>query len=138
MESLKEIVRPLYTDCLTVNDRADPALVMSRILADEFQSIGSADTKGKGQLIGQVQYFWKLIPDLVWHVEEMIQDGSRVVVRSTASGTPKGDFMGLPTDGTRSFKITTIDMHTIEGGKIRQVYHVEDWATAMKQLKGAR
>ena len=44
--------------------------------------------------------------------------------------------MGLPTDGSKAFSIMTIDIHTVENGKISKVYHLEDWGTAMKQLKG--
>lgn len=136
MLDAKAIVQPFYTECLTVNQHADVVGVMSRVLADDFQSFGSVDSKGKAQLIGQVQFFWKLIPDLKWEVQEMIQQDNKVVVRSIASGTPTGDFMGLPTNGTRSFKIMTIDVHTVENGQIKQVHHLEDWATAIKQLKG--
>lgn len=71
-------------------------------------------------------FFWKLVPDLRWHIEEMLVVGNRVVVRSTASGTPKGDFMGVPTDGTRSFRILTIDIHTVVEGRVVEVHHVED------------
>lgn len=136
MEDNKKIVGQLYTDCLTVNPTADAAEVMGRLLADDFQSIGSADTKGKAELTGQVQFFWKLVPDLKWEVHEMLQDGNRVVVRSIASGSPKGDFMGMNLDGSKSFKIMTIDIHTVENGQIKQIYHIEDWAAAMKQLRG--
>lgn len=136
MENPKDVVKPFYTDCLTVNARADAAAVMSRVLADGFKSIGSVETKTKEQLMGQVQFFWKLIPDLKWEIQEMLQDGNRVIVRSMASGSPKGDFMGMPLDGSRSFSVMTIDIHTVEGGQITQVYHLEDWATAIKQLKG--
>ncbi len=79
--NLKEVVRPFYTDCLTVNTRADVAATM-------------------------------------------------------ASGSPKGEFMGLNLDGSKSFEIMTIDIHTIEGQQIKQVYHLEEWPTAIKQLKG--
>ena len=81
-------------------------------------------------------YFWKLIPDLRWEIQETLQDGNRVVVRSIATGTPNGDFMGLPTNGTRSFRIMTIDIHTVVDGRVSQVWHLEDWATAMRQLRG--
>jgi len=135
MENLKEIVKPLYTDCFTVNTRTDVGAAMGKLLADDFQSIG-ADTKTKAQLIGQIQFFWKLVPDLKWEIQEMFQEGNRVIVRSVASGSPKGDFMGTPTDGSKSFKIMTVDIHTVEGHKIKQAYHLEDWGTAMKQLKG--
>jgi steroid delta-isomerase-like uncharacterized protein len=108
---------------------------MGKILANDFKSFGSTDVKSKEQLIKQVQGFWKLIPNLKWEIQEMLQDGNRVIVRSLGSGTPKGDFMGLPTDGTKSFKIMTIDIHTVKNGQVSEVYHVEDWATAMRQLK---
>ncbi len=134
MDNLKEIVRPFYTKCLTVNPDTNAAELMGKLLADGFQSKGSADVKTKEQLIGQVQFFWKLIPDLKWEVQEMLQDGNRVIVRSMASGTPNGDFMGVKATGAKSFKIMTIDIHTVENGKVAEVYHLEDWPTAIKQL----
>ena len=44
--------------------------------------------------------------------------------------------MGGPTQGVKSFTIMTIDVHTIAGGRITQVHHLEDWGTAMKQVSG--
>lgn len=136
MKDLKDLVLPLYTDCFTVNRRADASAIMNRLLAEGFRSIGSKETKGKAQLIGQVQFFWKLIPDLKWEVQEMLQHGNKIVVRSVASGSPNGDFMGLKLDGSKSFKIMTIDIHTIENDQVQEVHHVEDWGTAIQQLRG--
>ena len=136
VEDFKELVRPLYTDGFSVKRNADPSVVMNRLLGDNFQSVGSLDTKGKDELIGQIQFFWRLVPDLKWEVQDMRQDGNMVIVRSIASGSPKGEFMGMTLDGSKSFKIMTIDIHSIENGKITQVYHLEDWATAIQQLKG--
>ena len=130
-----EIVKPFYTKGLSVNSDTNAAELLGKLLSNNFQSTGSTATKGKAQLIGQVQYLWKLIPDMKWEIQEMLQDGNRIVVRSIASGTPKGDFMGLQTDGSKSFKIMTVDIHTVEDGKIVQIFHVEDWSAAMKQLK---
>lgn len=134
MSNPKDIVRPFYTDCLTVNSRTDVSAVMSRLLADDFESINVGATKSKAQLIGQVQGFWKLIPDLKWEVQEMLQDGNRVVVRSIATGSPKGEFMGLALDGSKSFRIMTIDIHTLEGDRIKTVHHLEEWTTGIEQL----
>jgi predicted ester cyclase len=136
MENLKEIVTPFYTQCLTVNANTNVAQKMGQILADSFQSKGAVDIKSKEQLIGQIQFFWKLIPDLKWEIQEMIQEGNQVVVRSLASGTPNGNFMGVPTDGTKSFKTMTIDVHTVENGQLVGVHHLEDWGAAIKQLQG--
>ena len=136
MENLKEIVKPFYTDCLTVNTRTDVAATMEKLLADDFQSINAKETKTKAALTGQIQFFWKLIPDLKWVPEEFLQDGNRVIVRSTATGSPKGEFMGLNPDGSKSFKIMSIDIHTVVNGQIKTVYHQEEWTTAIMQLKG--
>lgn len=136
MRSVKDTVRPFYTDCLTVNPDTDVAAAMDKILADGFQSKGSVDVKNKVQLIGQIQYFWKLVPDLKWEIQEMIAEGNQVVVRSLASGSPVGNFMGLEVDGSKSFKTMTIDIHTVENGQVVAVHHLEDWATAIKQLQG--
>lgn len=107
------------------------------VLAENWQSIGdySGKTKSGDQLMGQMGGFAKLIPDLNWEVEEMIQGGNRVVVRGRATGTPNGPFFGVDGAG-KSFEIMSIDIHTIEDGKIAQTYHVEDWSGALRQLSG--
>ena len=136
MDKNKEALISFYEKALTVNTATTPTKVLSEVLADNFISRGSVESKGKSQLIGQVEFFWKLIPDLKWEPQDMVNDGNKYVVRSLVSGTPNGDFMGLPTDGTKSFKIMSIDFHTVIDGKLISVHHLEDWGTAMKQLKG--
>lgn len=137
--NMKEIVMPFYQKALTVNTESNPAEVLSQLLADDFISYGTieAANKNKEQLIGQVGFFWKMIPDLVWEPQEVIVNGNQVIVRSKVSGTPnspEGKFFGVPTNGTKSFITMSIDIHTIENGKIAKVNHVEDWATAIKQV----
>ncbi|WP_422861965.1 ester cyclase [Flagellimonas sp. W118] len=131
----REALNAFYEKALTVNAETTPELILNTILADNFVSKGSIENKSKEQLTGQLGFFWKLIPDLQWTPQEVINEGNKYVVRSLASGTPKGDFMGLPTDGTKSFSIMTIDVHTVIDGKVMEVYHLEDWGTAMKQLQ---
>ena len=36
----------------------------------------------------------------------------------------------------KNSKIMAIDVHTVEDGKIKRTYHLEDWAGAMRQLSG--
>ena len=79
--------------------------------------------------------FAKLIPDLKWSVQSMLQDGNFVIVRSRATGTPEGPFFGVDGKG-RSFDIMTIDIHELKDGEIITTYHVEDWAGALQQLAG--
>jgi len=131
----KEALMAFYEKALSVNSETRPEPILANVLADNFVSKGSVESKTKEQLTGQLGFFWKLIPDLKWVPQEVLNDGNKFIVRSLATGTPNGDFMGLPTDGTKSFSIMTIDIHTIVDGKVQQVHHLEDWGTAMKQLK---
>lgn len=136
----RDVVRPFYEECLTVTPGAHAArvaLILGDLLTPDFRSVNAAGAKTKQALIGQVQYFWQLVPDLKWTIEEMLQEGNRVVVRSTATGTPRGEFLGVPADGKRSFRIMTIDIHTVVKDQVQEVFHLEEWTTALEQLKAA-
>lgn len=133
-EEARALVVPFYTQALTVNPESGSTAVLERILAPGFQSINSQQVKTRAELIKQIEIFWKLIPDLKWEPQDVVIGGNKVVVRSIASGSPSGSFMGLLLDGSRSFRIDTIDIHEIEGGQIARVHHLEDWATALRQL----
>jgi steroid delta-isomerase-like uncharacterized protein len=107
------------------------------VIADDWQSVGdySGDAKSREAFIGQLGGFSKLIPDLNWSVEDMIEADGKVIVRGRATGTPVGPLFGVDGEG-RSFVIMSIDIHTLEDGKIVQTHHVEDWAGALQQLSG--
>ncbi|SNR16686.1 nuclear transport factor 2 family protein [Tenacibaculum jejuense] len=131
----KEAISAFYQKALTVNKDTRPTAVLTRLMAEGYQSFNSTGSKGAKELMRQLEFFWKLIPDLKWETQQIINDGDKFVVRSIATGTPNGDFMGLPTNGSKSFKIMTIDIHTMKDGKFVSTNHIEDWATAMQQLK---
>jgi len=118
-----------------VNTETRPTTVLTPLLADGYESSGSVESKNAEQLMQQLEFFWKIIPDLKWESQQIVNEGNVYVVRSIASGTPNGDFMGVSTDGTKSFKIMTIDVHTMKDGMFVNTHHVEDWPTALKQLK---
>ena len=137
MSSLKQIVQPFYTKCLTVNEDGleNATQIIEKLLADSFESINVTETKPKAKMLVQIPYFWKLIPNLKWEIQEMLQDGNKVIVRSIATGNPNGNFMGIECDGSKAFKIMTIDIHTIENNQVVRVHHLEEWTAAIKQLK---
>lgn len=62
-------------------------------------------------------------PDLHYAIEDVIAEGDRVVQRSTASGTMKGEFLGMPATG-KSASWTEVHIVRVKDGKI-----VEHWAT---------
>ena len=131
----KAVVQTFY-DFLSNPASEEQAQAFKAATSDDWLSIGdySGKNKSKEAFTGQVSgFFAKLIPDLNWDVQEMIQEGNTIVVRSRASGTPKGPLFGVDGNG-KSFDILAIDIHTLENGKIVQTYHVEDWAGALQQL----
>jgi predicted ester cyclase len=132
----KATVQKFY-DFLSNPASESHASAFQNAITDNWQSIGdySGKSKSKDQFVGQVGGFGKLIPDLKWEVQEMIQEGDTVVVRSRATGTPAGPMFGVDGKG-KSFDILTIDIHTIVNGSIVKTWHVEDWAGAMQQLRG--
>lgn len=132
----RAMIDAFYNDYLSAGPK-DRQAIARAIFAPEWRSIGDYSDKAKTaeELTRQIAGFHALIPNLKWTMEEVIQSGSKFVVRGRASGTPKGPFMGVDGQG-RSFTIMSIDIHETAGGKILRSYHVEDWATALRQLAG--
>ncbi|MEM7327082.1 MAG: ester cyclase [Actinomycetota bacterium] len=93
---------------------------------------------GAQGMINTVAFLGQVVPDLSWEVHEVIAlDDGRFVVRGEASGTPVGPFFGVETPTGRRFSIMSIDILTLEAGKIVHVYHLEDWTSAVAQLTAA-
>ncbi len=137
-DAMRAVVEPFYTKILTRASGADVASVAEAVIAEDWQSIGdySSTPKSRAEFVKQLTGFGKLIPDMTWNIEEMIFSGNRVIVRGRATGTPKGPMFGVDGKG-KSWEIMSIDVHTVEDGKITTSYHVEDWASAIRQLKGS-
>lgn len=133
MDQARAIVLPFY-DMLNKPATKDVKALADTVIASEWRSFaGERNSKSREEFIGQVQGFGKLIPDLTWDIKEILVDGQRIIVRSEASGTPQGPFFGVAPSG-KSFQIMTIDIHTVRDGKLVAAHHVEDWASAIRQL----
>ncbi len=132
-EQARKQVAPFY-DMLNQPATKDLKALSEQALSADWRSFsGETEFKGRDAFVGQVTGFGRLIPDLKWDIKEVLVDGNRIVVRSEASGTPTGTFFGVPASG-KGFKIMTIDIHTIKDGKAITAHHVEDWASAIRQL----
>lgn len=133
--SAREIIAPIY-DALTTPASKNVAALIESCTTAEWQSWGSAGSvSDRSHFIKKVQGFGAAIPDLAFTIQEVIAAGDKIVVRCEATGTPAGPFMGVP-HGGKFFRITTIDIHTIKNGNSAEVHHVEDWMTAVAQLRG--
>lgn len=127
-------IEPFYS--FLSNPASDShADAFAKSVTDSWKSIGdySGIYKTKDKFIGQIKGFSKLIPDLDWAIQDVIAEGDKIVVRSRATGIPKGPLFGVDGKG-KPFDILTIDIHTVKNGKVVETYHVEDWAGALRQL----
>ena len=128
-------VEAFYTQLLSAPNAEDLEDRVRKVVIDDWESIPTPrGGKGAQGMIKTLKFFGSIIPDLKWDVQEILQQDNRYVVRSIATGTPKGKFFGI--EPKAGFKIMTIDIHTVKDGKIVQSYHVEDWARAIRQVSG--
>ena len=72
-------------------------------------------------------------PDLDIKIEDVLQEGNKVIVRSTISGMQRGALMGFPAKN-RKMSIQAIDIHEFQNGKIVRTWHTEDWMSGFHQL----
>ena len=112
----------------------DPAL-LDRILRETWVDIPSppgtpAGPEGvKPLLAGLTTTF----PDLKLTIEDILQEGDKVVVRARMTGTQKEAFMGFPSKN-RKMDIQVVDIHEFKNGKIVRTWHTEDWMSGLRQL----
>ena len=64
----------------------------------------------------------------------MLVAGDRVIVRGEVTGSPSGESFAMPHSGN-SFRIMADDIQTCRDGKIAMIYHMENWLSAIGQLR---
>jgi len=111
--------------------------VHEQLLSPDYQScwgVLPGECWGREQSMKVVGNFARSIPDMKFDIKEVLVSGNRVIVRGEVSGTPSGELFGVPHDG-RSFRIMAVDIQTIRDGKMVQTYHLENWLSALGQLR---
>jgi predicted ester cyclase len=129
----RDIVAPFYDALNTAPGNDVPDLVVKVTSPDWLSCSGNDTCRPRDKVIGAIVGLHDAIPDLKWEIKELRVAGNQVIVRGEATGTPGGEFLGVPYGG-KSFKVMSIDVHTIEGDKLVRSYHVEDWMGATRQL----
>lgn len=135
MDAIDTSINAFY-DALTVPAPNDVPGLLTTALAEGWRAYASTDDPGKTReaFIAQVGGFGRAFANLTWSSQEIIRTDTRVVVRSRVTGVPAGDFMGVPNTGG-SFAIMTIHIHCIADGQLVALHYVEDWMSAVAQLR---
>jgi ketosteroid isomerase-like protein len=117
--------------------QGDMKTLQEQILSADYESCWGylpGECWGRDASIKVVGGFAKSIPDMKFEIKEVLVAGDRVIVRGEVTGTPAGDLFGVPHTG-KSFRIMAIDIQTIRDGKIARTYHLENWLSALGQLR---
>jgi len=88
---------------------------------------------GREGLKAMMTQFHAAFPDLKITVKDMTADGDKVWVRSTMTGTMKGEFMGMKPTG-KSLDLEGFDLVRFENGKMAEHWGVQDNMSMMQQL----
>ena len=130
------VIAPWYS-LFNVATRSDVKTIEEQVLTADYESCAGylpGECWGRETSIKVVANFAKSIPDMTFEIKEVLVAGDRVIVRGEVAGTPAGELFGVPYSG-KSFKIMTIDIQTIKDGRIAKTYHMENWLSALGQLR---
>jgi steroid delta-isomerase-like uncharacterized protein len=72
-------------------------------------------------------------PDLHITIEDLVEEGDRVVSRNTVTGTHQGEYMGIPPTG-KSVTYNEIFIARFADGRIAETWGVVDVLSQMRQL----
>lgn len=132
-ETARASVAPFYKALNAEFANDSPELIKQATAPQWVSCRGNDICNTRDEVIAGIGQRLKSVPDLKWEIKEILVSGDQVTVRGEATGTPAGEFMGAPHSG-KSFKLMSIDVHTLEGGKMVRSYHIEDWLGAVRQL----
>jgi len=88
--SNKEVVRRLYEDCLNTRNFK----LMGEFVDNDYE--GFAGDKGPSGFEATVKAVIQGFPDMQWKVEDLIEEGDKVVIRWSWQGTNTGPLRGFP------------------------------------------
>ena len=133
IEAARASVAPFYKALNAEFAGQSPDLIKQATAPGWVSCRGNDVCNTRDEVLAGVAQRLKSVPDLKWEIKDVQVSGNQVIVRGEATGTPAGEFMGAPHSG-KSFRIMSIDINTVEGGKMVRSYHIEDWIGAVRQL----
>jgi len=106
-------------------------------LAAELVAPGFIDYTNKLEGLESLKHFGnmfiKSFPDLHWTIEDIVAEKDKVWVRTTITGTHKGEYRGVPPAG-KKVTISAVDIYRIADGRIAEAWAVDDLLDFYKKL----
>ena len=130
-EQNKEIARRFIT-AFASGDTGTLKQIVAEDAVDHNLAPGSKP--GRPGLLEAVDAFQKGFPDLRISVDRLVAEGDFVAVNGKITGMNTGPLMGAAPSGKRA-DFSYMDMYRIANGQIVDMWHVEDIAAMVQQLK---
>ncbi|WP_338729671.1 ester cyclase [Haladaptatus sp. DJG-WS-42] len=92
-----------------------------------------AEIRGREGFRQNIEQYFAAFPDMDITIEDLIEEGDKVVTRWSGTGTHKGELMGIaPTD--KSITVTGLDIERYEDGMLTESWSSFDALGLMRQL----
>lgn len=130
-ERNKALMRRYYDDVWGRGDLAAGDELIAEAIVDHMPFPGQAP--GRAGHDETVEAITSAFPDRRFTIHDLIAERDRVVGRWTMTATHGGELMGIPATG-RPVTMGGIDIARFEGGKIAEIWHIEDVMGMMQQI----
>lgn len=134
MPGNKETVRR-FQDATNTHNPELISNTIDELFKPDAQTRTPVPTQAIGpQLIKEVfARLHQAFPDLHVKIEDLIEEGDKVVSRNTVTGTQRGEYMGIPPSG-KPITYDEIFIMRFEDGRIAETWAVVDVLSQLRQL----
>lgn len=112
-----------------LDDFVDPGFI-------DHESTFPFAARGSEGLRKVLLFFRTAFPDLHWTIEDLVSEGSKVVLRFTVRATHRGSVLGLPGTGKR-VTITGVAILDWQGGRMVEAWTQWDTLGLLQQIGAA-
>lgn len=136
----KKLMHRIIDDVLPVknfNELTEELCPASQCYADDVcfhDPFAPGGCNGVDTLRQMVEYYNNAFPDSHYTIEDLIEEGDKVTIRWSVSGTHEGEVFGIPATHKRVDNIMGIAICRIENDKIQEVWQLFDQPGLLRQL----
>ena len=130
-EQNKSTVRRFVEQGLNQQNMAEMERYFSPQLVDHALPPGMPGGREGRKLFAQA--FFAAFPDIHIHIDDLLAEGDRTVLRWSAHGTHKGELMGIPATG-KAVTMSGISIDRFENGQSVEHWEIIDQMGLMQQL----
>jgi hypothetical protein len=123
--------------CLRYNDAVTQGLieVVDEVMDPDVVHLSAFPGQAPGirGVKEAIQWLRSQVPDLTLTVDDIVAEGEKVWARYIITGTPQGEFLGIPASGKR-FQISEYFAARFRNGRIVEFTSLQDRLSLMQQL----